>query len=228
MLTLLAFLVVLVGVFLLRTPLLRAPVVFYIIAIAYDIAILAYPQAFQMLPGAFAASAAIERGMVPFVLFIVVMYIGVLPESSALRRYLQPIRGYLSIFAALLACGHFARYLARLVLGLNVQAAFSTVRADVFLVIALCLAVLLAVLAVTSIGCVREHMGSLRWRAIQKWAYVFVGVMYVHALVMLGPMALRGGDAAIRLGCYTLAIVVYAVLKVRLLLASRAHTDEPR
>ena len=221
MLTVLVLLAVPVGVLLLRTPLLRAPAVFYVLAIAYDVVVLACPQIIHTLPGVSVASTAIERGMVPFALFLVVMYIGVLPESSALRRYLQPIRGYLSIFAALLACGHFARYLANLVLGLNTPASFATARANLFLALALCLAVLLAVLAVTSISRVRERMGSLRWRAVQRWAYVFVGIMYVHALVMLGPMALRGGDAALRLACYTLALVVYVVLKVRLVVASR-------
>ena len=227
MLTLLAFLAVFAGVLMLRTPLLRAPVAFYVIALAYDVVVLACPQVLHELPGVSAASTAIERGMVPFALFLVVMYIGVLPESSAPRRYLQPIRGYLSIFAALLACGHFARYLASLVLGLSTQASFATMRADVFLAIALCLAVLLAVLATTSVGRVRELMGSSRWRAVQRWAYVFVGIMYVHALVMLGPMALRGGDAAIRLACYTVALAVYVVLKVRLVLASR-RLDRPQ
>lgn len=221
MLTLLAGLVVPACVLLLRTPMLHAPGVFYLLAIVFDVAVLASPQTLYALPGVAPVVAAIERGMVPFVLFLVVMYIGVLPESSSLRRYLQPVRGCLSIFAALLACGHFGRYLIQLLGRLSAQTPLATMRADSFLVISVVLAVLLAVLTVTSFGLVRERMSASKWRSVQKWAYAFVGILYVHALFMLGPSAIRGGDAAIRLACYTVALVVYLVLKLRLVLASR-------
>ena len=223
MLTALAFVIVPVLVLVLRTPLLRAPVLFYLLAVAASVLLVAFPQALQSLPYSSAWADSISRGMVPFALFLVVMYIGVLPESSKLRRYLMPIRGYLSIFAALLACGHFARYLVLLMQRVVAPGAFATARSDVVAVVSVLLTLLLAVLTITSFGRVRDRMGSARWRNVQKWAYVFLGIAYVHVLVMLAPAALRGGDAALRLGLYTLAIALYIVLKVRALRAAKAR-----
>ena len=52
-----------------------------------------------------------KRQLLGFALFALVMYIGALPEGSKARQMLMPIRGELSIIAAILTVGHVANYL---------------------------------------------------------------------------------------------------------------------
>ncbi len=93
-----------------RDPLKAHPAVFYVAAV--------------LVSAAFASHAALEiapvfgRALFPYVqrclfafgLLSVVMFVGVLPEGSRLRRYLNPVRGKLSVVASILVAGHVANY----------------------------------------------------------------------------------------------------------------------
>ena len=58
------------------------------------------------------------------------------------------------------------------------------------------LVVLLVVLGVTSFAFVKRQMSTASWKKVQKLAYPFFGLVYVHPLLMLLPSALHGGLAA--------------------------------
>ncbi len=84
------------------------------------------------------------------------------------------------------------------------------------LVVALALLVLLLVLGVTSFGFVERRMRTESWKRLQRWAYVFFGLVYVHLMLMLAPAASRGGEAAlVTVAVYTVVFGAYAVLRVR-------------
>lgn len=131
----------------------------------------------------------------------------------------RPVRAELSLAACLLAVGHMAAYLgayaSMLVSGSakgNVVMAF---------VVAMALLVLLLILGVTSINRVKRAMLSERWAALQRWAYVFFGLVYVHLALMLAPAAFRGGQSAQEsLAVYTAVFGVYAVARL-----ARAYVD---
>ena len=75
--------------------------------------------------------------------------------------------------------------------------------------------VLLVVLGVTSFNSVKARMSKQIWVKVQKWAYVFFGLTYVHVLAMLLPSALGGGAAAVQsVAAYTVVFGAYAVLRV--------------
>lgn len=79
------------------------------------------------------------------------------------------------------------------------------------LVVALALLVLLLVLGVTSFGFVKKHMRTESWKRLQRWAYVFFGLVYMHLMLMLAPAASRGGEAAlITVAVYTVVFGAYA------------------
>ncbi len=94
----------------------------------------------------------------------------------------------LSIVAWFLSLGHMAvyleSYLPRLLgggeIGGNVMGAF---------VLAVVLLVLLVVLGVTSFAFVKRQMSTASWKKVQKLAYPFFGLVYVHLLLMLLPFA---------------------------------------
>ncbi|MFR7403887.1 MAG: helix-turn-helix transcriptional regulator [Coriobacteriaceae bacterium] len=156
-------------------------------------------------------------------LFVVVMFIGCLNRGGP-HHWLKPVRSELSIVAWFLSLGHMAvyleSYLPRLLgggeIGGNVMGAF---------VLAVVLLVLLVVLGVTSFAFVKRQMSTASWKKVQKLAYPFFGLVYVHLLLMLLPSALHGGLAA------QASVAVYSVVFVDPALcawAGRWSTGAPR
>lgn len=198
----------------LRTPLVRCPWAFYGAAIAVDA---------LFLSGALAVAAPdlnrellpfLRRAIFPYALFVVVMFMGVLPESSKLRAYLKPARGPLSIFAALLAFCHMASYIdvyVRPALKGFGTVADSTLAA---LIMAVVLAVLLTLLTVTSFTVVQRHMHAKTWRILQKAAYGFFALFTLHAVVLLLPSSMGGGAPALAVSLYSGVFVLYVILRV--------------
>lgn len=73
-----------------------------------------------------------------------------------------------------------------------------------------------------SVKRVRRKMAAKRWKRIQRWAYGFYGLIYIHVLVLYLPSALRGRGAFIfTIVLYT--IVWFAYLIVRLRKSSAAY-----
>ena len=142
--------------FLLRNPVKRFPVLFYVLAAALDMLFLV--GCFGLLPW-FAWSGLLvlmRRCLLAFSLFTVVMFVGVLPAGSKARAWLAPVRGELSLVACILAAGHVGFYVAsyapRMLAGGAVEPAIAA-----SLALALVLLALLAVLGVTSLKSVRTR-----------------------------------------------------------------------
>lgn len=207
----------------LRNPLRKVPWLFYLLAIAFDVLYFAsgslgLPQVIDV-----ALLTTMNKCLLPAALFAIVMYIGVFPPSSKVRHWLQPLRTPLSIVACILVLGHmvrfFSTYATRVLSGGAVSANVMT-----SFVIGIVLFALLAILGVTSFNFVRKHMSVQTWKRVQRLAYPFYALVYVHLLIMLGPAALRGGDNAIAsIAVYTLMFAAYAVLRV--VRATRRHRE---
>ncbi|MBQ9021739.1 MAG: ferric reductase-like transmembrane domain-containing protein [Eggerthellaceae bacterium] len=208
----LACFITVLTVLVLRTPLQHAPVVFYILAALLSVASALQLPAADMLAFSGPLEYVVKHGSVAFFLFAIIMYVGVLPETSRLRHYLMPVRGKLSIVASLIAAGHFVGYLAAFLAGFLSRTAPMVPRALAAFIFALVLFALFVPLAITSVTAIRDKMPAQRWKQLQQWAYVFFALLYVHMAIMLAPTALRGGDAAVRFACYTAVFVPYIVL----------------
>ena len=201
----------------------KAPIVWYAIAVVLVVLYLAGTQG--LLPAAIkgAVFLLLQKGMLAMALFAIVMYIGVLPVDSKPRTYLTPIRSELSIIACILIFGHMAAYamsyVPRILSG-GVIVSFVAVGLGVAAV----LTVLWAVLGVTSFGGVKACIAAQTWTRIQRWAYVFYALMYVHVLARLLPSALAGGASATQsVVVYTVVFAVYAVARI-----ARAAVDRKR
>ena len=201
----------------LRTPLHKWPVAFYVLAVAADVAYVIGVEG--LLPRVVMGPLTLLMGkcVLSLALFVVVMYIGVFAKGSKVHQWLKPVRSELSIIACILACGHMAVYLGSYAprlggtLGVNVVSA---------LVVALALLVLLLVLGVTSFAFVKRRMRTDSWKRLQRWAYVFFGLVYVH--LMLAPAESQGGEAAVAsVVVYTVIFGAYAALRVRRALVDR-------
>lgn len=157
-------------------------------------------------------------------LFIAVMYAGALPEHSALRRAIMPVRGQLSIIACILTFGHNIAFGKTYFVRLFTQA--EALKTQVLLA-ALCSIVMIALLLplfVTSFLCVRRRMQPRRWKRLQRLAYVFYALMYVHVLLLNMTGAREGKAAAIlNIALYSLLYFVYASLRIGKALQKHQH-----
>lgn len=144
-----------------------------------------------------------QRCALAFLLFSIVMFVGVLGEKNPLRTHLMPIRRQLSILACIFAVGHIAFYAAsyvpRLTSAFTGNLAFS-------LGLAALITALMAVLWVTSAQRVKHAMKAASWKRVQRLAYPFYVLTYVHLALLLMPSALAGNDVAV------LSIAVYSIV----------------
>lgn len=167
----------------------------------------------------------VQKCYLSLALFVVVMYIGCFARTSRTALWLRPVRAELSIAACLLAAGHMAAYLGTYVSMTVAGSAKGNVA--VAFAVAVALLVLLLVLGVTSVQRVKRAMATERWAAVQKAAYVFFGLVYVHLALMLAPAAVRGGTSAQEsLAVYTAVFGVYAVARISRALADRREAAE--
>ena len=190
------------------------PIVCYGIAIALDTLYL-YGYFFGLPRGMWLVlSILIQKCMLALALFTIVMYIGVLPRKVKSSTSLLAIRSNMSIMACYLALAHMGVYL-----GTYVTSVFSgaAVKSNVLasFIVALAVFVLLLVLGVTSFRFVKHRMSGAAWKNVQKLAYPFFSLTFVHLAIVLAPAAAHGGAAAqTTIGVYSVVFSVYAVLRV--------------
>lgn len=220
-----AFLVTLaatvVATFLLKGPIRKVPWAFYLLAIALDVALILSTGIVLPRNLRIAVSYLMLRGGLGVAMFVLVMYIGVFPRSGKISRWFRPIRAELSIIACLLIAGHMCVFLPKYLPSLFTGSiAKGTVGASV--IVALCLFVLVLVLGVTSFRFVKRHMTARSWKKLQRLAYAFYALIFVHLVLMLGSAAASGiTRTAFTVGVYCVVFGVYAVLRIVRAVADR-------
>lgn len=146
------------------------------------------------------------KGSLGTAMFVAVMYAGALPKGNKLIAPLMKIRGELSITAAILVlCHNFTygmTYFKMLFTKPEVLSATQLTAA----IISLVLITIMLVLTVTSFPAVRKKMQAKKWKQLQRTAYVFYGLMYVHIMLINIPYARLG------LGTYIANVVIYSIV----------------
>ncbi|MDR3310814.1 MAG: hypothetical protein LBS90_05655, partial [Oscillospiraceae bacterium] len=163
-----------------------------------------------------------QRGAFATALFAVVMYAGALKNGSRLIKLLMPVRGELSIFAAILVFGHniaygktYFRYLFASPERLDTQTLAAAV-------ISLALLCLLIPLTVTSFPRVRKKMKARTWKKLQRTAYAYYALVYVHVMLLTVPAARAGRSGyALTVLAYSVVFLGYAAMRIRKALRKR-------
>lgn len=160
-----------------------------------------------------------QRCALAFLLFSIVMFVGVLGERNPLRVHLMPIRRQLSILACIFACGHIAfyasSYVPRLASAFTGNLAFS-------LGLAALITALMVVLWATSAQRVKHTMKAASWKRVQRLAYPFYVLTYVHLALLLMPSAMAGNNVAVlSIAVYSIVMGAYVVLRLRKAAADR-------
>ena len=146
------------------------------------------------------------KGSIGTAMFVAVMYTGALPKGNKLIAPLMKIRGELSITAAILVLCHNFTYGMTYFRMLFTKTSLLSATQLAAAVISLVLIAIMLVLTVTSFPSVRKKMQAKKWKQLQRTAYVFYGLMYVHIMLINIPYARLG------LGMYVANVVIYSIV----------------
>ena len=146
------------------------------------------------------------KGSLGTAMFVAVMYAGALPKASKLIAPLMKIRGELSITAAILVLCHNFTYGITYFKMLFIKPEALSATQFTAAIISLVLIIIMIVLTVTSFQAVRKKMKAKKWKQLQRTAYVFYGLMYVHIMLINIPYARLG------LGTYIANVVIYSIV----------------
>ena len=146
------------------------------------------------------------KGSLGTAMFVAVIYAGALPKGSKLIAPLMKIRGELSITAAILVLCHNFTYGMTYFRMLFTKTSLLSATQLAAAVISLVLIAIMIVLTVTSFPSVRKKMQAKKWKQLQRTAYVFYGLMYVHIMLINIPYARLG------LGMYVANVVIYSIV----------------
>ncbi len=216
MLLIIALVIASLFIYFLKDKLKQYPNIFYIGAAVVTIVIfslrtMAMPQFVrQNIVGIFA------KGTIGTAFFIIVMITGALPRGSKLIGPLMRIRGELSIMAAILVLSHNLTYgMTYFKMLFSAPAALPAVQRCAA-VISLILIVLMIGLTVISFPAVRKKMNPKKWKQIQRSAYVFYGLLYVHIMLINIPYARMGLRMyAVNVLVYSTVFAGYAAMRIR-------------
>ena len=153
-----------------------------------------------------------SRGTISLALFTIVMFTGVLNNSSNIKKKLMSIRGELSIIACIITLGHNILY------GIFYFPTFFTnpSKLSTFKLIATSISLLMIILMlplmITSFRFVRKKMRYKTWKNIQRTAYLFYGLIYIHILFLFIPKLQSG--KFLDLLIYSLIFISYYPLRI--------------
>lgn len=206
MLLIISLIIVALFIYFLKDSLKKYANIFYIGATVISIAV--FLLEFLQMPlfvknnilGIFA------KGSIGTAMFVVVMYTGALPNGNKLIAPLMKIRGELSITAAILVLCHNFTYGMTYFRMLFTKTSLLSATQLAAAVISLVLIIIMIVLTVTSFPAVRKKMQAKKWKQLQRTAYVFYGLMYVHIMLINIPYARLG------LGMYIANVVIYSMV----------------
>ncbi|MFT8351830.1 hypothetical protein [Clostridium saccharoperbutylacetonicum] len=153
-----------------------------------------------------------SRSAVSTALFTIIMYIGVLDKKLNITKKLLSIRGELSIIACILTLGHNVLYGKTYFVTLFVDHTALTWPKLIAALISLVLIAMMLPLMITSFPSVRKKIPFKKWKAIQRLAYVFYGLIYVHVMVLFLPKI--QGDKLFDIAIYTSIFGLYFVARV--------------
>ncbi len=202
--------------YLCKKPLKQHPYIFYIGAAVISIIVAAVD--FRNVPE-FVNTYIIglfSRGAFGTALWAVVMWTGAFPNGSKPIKAFMPIRGELSIFAAILTLGHNIGYGKTYFVRLFTDASRMSAEQLNASFLTIAMLIIMIPLTVMSFPQIRKKMNAKLWKKIQRTAYLFYGMMYLHVMVLFVPMAKAGRQGYfLSVLAYSIVFIGYAVCRIR-------------
>lgn len=163
-----------------------------------------------------------QRGAFSTATFIIVMFLGTITKHNNYTVSLLKIRGELSIIGCILAFAHNiifgVVYFPPLIWNRQALSGSKLIAAALTII----LLVLMIPLFLTSFQCIRRKMKPKSWKKLQRLAYPFYYLIYVHVMVLYAPNA---KDHLFDIVVYTSIYVLYTVLRLRKYLIMRKKKE---
>ncbi len=164
--------------------------------------------------------------------FYIVMFAGCLSNGTILIKKLMVIRGELSIASCILMLSHLLIYGPEYILNAIKHGTSMSWNLLVSIIIGCVLLIQMAYLGITSIKAVRRKMDGRKWKKLQKTAYLFYFLMYLHGVLMQSTKVPKGDlNALVTIIAYSIVFFAYVVLKLRknYVVSGKIKTDiEPK
>jgi len=200
-------------------PLKKHPYIFYITAVVLSSASVALSEINTHDLPVFVNTyifGLFTRGAFATALWCIVMWTGALPNGSVAIKKLMPIRGELSIFAAILTLGHNIGYGKIYFVRLFTDSGKMSSNQITASILTIIMLLIMIPLTVMSFPKIRHKMNPKLWKKIQRTAYIFYGLIYIHIMVLTFPMARAGREGYIfSIFMYSLVFIGYAVFRIR-------------
>ena len=195
-------------------PLRKHPVPFYILALALCCIFgLLQPERFPDWVNAY-LGPMFRKGTLGTGIFAVVMFLGAMGKDSKLRKYLMPVRGRLSILASIIIFSHVVFYLPVYLPKLYRPGSMDTEKTIATVLSIVMLAIMLP-LFITSFRIIRRKIKGVEWKKLQRWAYLFYALIYVHVFMLLLPHVRTGNkENMISLIVYSILFALYAIMRI--------------
>ena len=154
-------------------------------------------------------------GVLQGAIFIIVMYVSVLPQKTRLRIKLSKVRGEMAIIAALFTLIHNISYGKRYFMLLFTDISALKPYEAAAALLSVCMIMLLVPLTVTSFNIIRKKMSGKSWKKLQRLSYIFYALLYFHIVLIFSRGLLTGRlTYLIDLYIYTLIFGIYAALRL--------------
>ncbi len=152
-----------------------------------------------------------KRGAFSTALFIIVMYLGALDSKHLFVRKLMGIRGQLSILACILTLGHNIIYGKKHFVNLFTNPWAMKPQTLLAAVLSILMICIMLPLMMTSFLSVRRKMSAGSWKRLQRLAYLFFALTYIHVMVLFIPNWEKKKPDII---AYTVIFGTYLILRV--------------
>ena len=201
--------------FCLDKPLKKCPAAFYVSAAVLTIASVVISKSDITISSRFIRDYVLgifSRGALGAAFWAIVMWAGALPNGSAPIKKIMPVRGELSITAAILTFSHIITYGLQYITNLISGRTGS----DFIITSSLAMVLIMTPLTVMSFKKIRKKMNAKTWKKIQRLAYIFYACIYVHILVLFIPKAQKGREGYfLSILVYSAVFIGYAVMRIR-------------
>ncbi len=188
---------------------------FYMLATLISVVVTSY-EIFKIWTGfklegiIFVLERSFMKGFVSTALFILVMFAGALSKKWGITKKLLRVRAEMAILASILILPHFIiytyKFLVRLFSGKPLSILYIS-----FIIVGLIAFIIRIPLFITSFKKVRFTMSPSKWKMVQRWAYPFYFLVYLHIILILFNKKVFNLNAVI---LYTVIFLGYFILRI--------------
>ena len=163
------------------------------------------------------ANYIIGNGTLATALFILVMYARVFPIKSRLFRTLMSLRAPLAIMASFMILLHNGTYFIHYYTNYTQRNISMTPLEILATCCTILMVVLLVPLTITSFTCIHKKMKAKTWKTIQRFSYLFYGLIYLHVVCLFSQQIKNGlSSYQLNLAIYTVIFGVYLICRFSL------------